>query len=79
MAEIFSAVAAGVALTTELSRLCWSLQKLVIHIRNAPWELSNLADEMGLFMDIYSEFYRACSYDTVRKSNIRSLIIHLVA
>jgi hypothetical protein len=79
MAEIFGAVAAGVALTTELSRLCRSLHKLVIQIRNAPRELSNLADEMRLFMDIYSEFYRACSYDTARKSNIGSPIIHLVA
>jgi hypothetical protein len=79
MAEIFGAVAAGIALTTELSRLCRSLHKLVIQIRNAPRELSRLADEMRLFTDIYSEFYRACYCDTARKSNIRSPIRHLVA
>jgi hypothetical protein len=79
MAEIFGAVAAGVALTTELSRLCRSLHKLVIQIRNAPRELSKLADEMRLFRDVCSEFYRACYHDTAHNSNIESPIRHLVA
>jgi hypothetical protein len=79
MAEIFGAVAAGVALTTELLRLCRSLHKLVVQIRNAPRELSKLADEMRLFTDIYSVFYKACDYDTAGKSNIRSSIRYLVA
>jgi hypothetical protein len=79
MADIFGAVAAGVALTTELSRLCRSLHKLVIQIRNAPRELSKLSEEMRLFTDIYSVFCRACYYDASRNSNIESPIRHLVA
>jgi hypothetical protein len=76
--DVFSAVAAGVALTTELSRLCRSFHKLVIQMRHAPRELSKLVDEMRLYTDIYSEFCRAC-HDTARKSNIGSPIRHLVA
>lgn len=49
MAEIFGAVAAGIAICHEITRLAKEIHKVAKNIKNAPKDLGTLTDETVIF------------------------------
>jgi hypothetical protein len=79
MAEIFGAVAAGIALCTQLTQFGIAIHKATKDIRNSRRDIVKLADETILFASSSEDFLRSCADDSQAKSSatysIRPLII----
>lgn len=63
MAEIFGAVAAGLAVCHEMSRLANTIRKITKAIKNAPKDISTLTDETVIFTGLYAAFLQLCEED----------------
>jgi hypothetical protein len=61
MAEIFGAVAAGVALCTELTKFGVAIRKAAERIKNSRRDIAELTDETVIFAGLCEEFLRACA------------------
>jgi hypothetical protein len=76
--EVVGVVAAGIAFGSLILKLSKSLYKSAKKIRYAHRELMKLAKEMGIFADLYEDFYRVCVLDQRKKgrntSSTRGLI-----
>ncbi|KAF3042327.1 hypothetical protein E8E12_001918 [Didymella heteroderae] len=64
MAEIFGAVAAGITVCHEMSRVAKAIRKVTKDIKNAPREVANLMDETIIFTGLYSTFLQICEDDS---------------
>lgn len=60
MAEIFGAVAAGIAVCHELSRLAKVIQEVTKKVQNARKDISDLSDEAIIFTGLYETFLQSC-------------------
>jgi hypothetical protein len=60
MAEVFGAVAAGIAVSTTLIKLGRSLHKTINKIRYARGEIEKLVAELEIFSGLYSQFMNVC-------------------
>ncbi|KAF2830568.1 hypothetical protein CC86DRAFT_463847 [Ophiobolus disseminans] len=65
--EVFGGIAAGITLGAEILRLSRSLLKMAKRIRYARREILKLVKEMGVFADLYEDFYAVCISDQRRK------------
>ncbi|KAF3042329.1 hypothetical protein E8E12_002007 [Didymella heteroderae] len=63
MAEIFGAVAAGIAVGSELIRLGCAIQRSIERIKNSRKDVEDLATETIIFAGLYQKFLRACGKD----------------
>lgn len=63
MAEIFGAVAASIAVGSELIRLGCAIQKRIKRIKNSRKDIQKLANETIMFAGLYQRFLRACDED----------------
>lgn len=64
MAEIFGAVAAGIAICHEITRLAKEIHKVAKNIKNAPKDLGTLTDETVIFTGLYGDFLETCERNT---------------
>lgn len=60
MAEILGAVAAGIAVCHEMSRLAKAIRNVAKSIKNAPRDVATLTDETIIFTGLYSTFLQTC-------------------
>jgi hypothetical protein len=76
--EIVGVAAAAITFGDLILKLSRSLYKSAKKIKYARRELVKLAKEMGIFSDLYEDFYRVCVLDQRKKgrntSSTRSLI-----
>jgi hypothetical protein len=76
--EIAGVAAAGITFGALILKLSKWLYKSAKKITYARRELMKLAKEMGIFADLYEDFYRVCVSDQRKKgrdtSSVRSLI-----
>lgn len=63
MAEIFGAVAAGIALSNEMIRIGRSIRKATKRVQHARRDFAELADEAIIFAGLYNRFLRTCGDD----------------
>jgi hypothetical protein len=56
MAEIFGAVAAGIAVCHEMTRLAKAIHKVAKNVKNAPKDIGTLTDETVIFTGLYGDF-----------------------
>jgi hypothetical protein len=56
MAEIFGAVAAGIAICHEMTRLAKKIHKVAKNVKNAPKDIGTLTDETVIFTGLYGDF-----------------------
>jgi hypothetical protein len=64
MAEIFGAVAAGIAVCHEMIRLAKTIHKVAKNIKNAPKDIGTLTDETITFTGLYGDFLETCERNT---------------
>jgi hypothetical protein len=79
MAEIFGAVAAGVALCTELTKLGRAIHKAMKTIKDSRRDIAELTDETVIFAGLCEEFLRACNDDHEGNSSAAASILPLNA
>jgi hypothetical protein len=79
MAEVFGAVAAGVALCTELTKLGRAIHKATKRIKNAGRDIAELTDETVIFAGLCEDFLRTCADDHDAESSAVSSILPLNA
>lgn len=60
MAEIFGAVAAGIAVCHEMCQLAKAIREAAKDIKNAPRDVATLTDETIIFTGLYSTFLKTC-------------------
>ncbi|KAL6704782.1 hypothetical protein ACN47E_007586 [Coniothyrium glycines] len=63
MAEVFGAVAAGIALTSQLIKIGKSIRETIKGIQHTRQDVTELADEVIIFAGLYRDFLRTCSND----------------
>ncbi|KAF1842231.1 uncharacterized protein K460DRAFT_409648 [Cucurbitaria berberidis CBS 394.84] len=79
MAEIFGAVAAGIALSSQLIRIGRSIQKATKRVRHARRDVSDLANETIIFAGLYQTFLRTCADDLEKCTSTKSSIGRLAS
>lgn len=68
MAEIFGAVAAGIAVGSGLIEFGRKLQRSIERIKDSRQDSQDLATETIMFADLYQKFLRACREDRHRRT-----------
>lgn len=63
MAEIFGAVAAGITVCHELSRLAKVIREATKTIQNSRKDIAELSDETVIFTGLYGAFLQTCEDD----------------
>lgn len=63
MADIFGAIAAGLAIGGELIHLGRNIQKAIKRIKNSRKDIEKLSSEVIIFSSLYKRFLRACKDD----------------
>jgi hypothetical protein len=71
-------VAAGITFGATILKLSQWLHKSAKKIRYARRELMKLVKEMGIFADLYEDFYRVCVSDQRKKGRNTSSTRHLI-
>jgi hypothetical protein len=61
--EVFSAVAAGIALSAQLMKLGRSLHKAIEKIKYTRPEIAKLAAELDIFSGLYDQFMNVCVFE----------------
>jgi hypothetical protein len=76
--EIVGVVAAGITFGSTILKLSQWLYKSAKKIKYARRELLKLVKEMGVFADLYEDFYRVCISDQRKKARNTSSTTRLV-
>jgi hypothetical protein len=76
--EVAGVVAAGVTFGALILKLSQSLFKSARKIKYARRELMKLVKEMGVFADLYEDFYRVCVSDQRKRGRKTSSTRHLI-
>ncbi|KAH7398567.1 hypothetical protein BKA66DRAFT_453390 [Pyrenochaeta sp. MPI-SDFR-AT-0127] len=61
MAEVFGAVAAGIALSTELIKISKAIRETIKEVQHARQDVTDLLNEATIFAGLYQMFQRGCS------------------
>jgi len=56
MAEIFGAVAAGIAVCQQMTRLAKAIHEVAKNVKNAPKDIGTLTDQTIVFTGLYGDF-----------------------
>jgi hypothetical protein len=78
MAEIFGAVAAGIAIGSKLIQLGCAIQRSIERIKNSRKDIEDLANETIIFAGLYQKFLRACDDDRHAKTTDAPAVIPLI-
>lgn len=78
MAEIFGAVAAGIAIGGELIRFGREIQRSIERIKNSRQDVENLASETIIFAGLYQRFLRACKKDRRARTTDAPAVLPLI-
>jgi hypothetical protein len=76
--DIVGTVAAGITFGALILKLSRSLYKSAKKIRYASREIMKLVKEMGIFADLYEDFYRVCVSDQRKKGRNTSSTRRLI-
>jgi hypothetical protein len=67
MAEIFGAVAAGIALCSQLTTIAVAIRKATKEVKNARKDIAKLSDETVIFANLCEGFLNVCADDPTTK------------
>jgi hypothetical protein len=70
--EVVGVAAAGITFGATILKISQWLHKSAKKIRHARRELMKLVKEMGIFADLYEDFYRVCVSDQRKKGRYTS-------
>lgn len=79
MAEVLGAVAAGVALGSELVRIARSIQKVTKRIQHARRDVADLTKEAIIFAGLYQKFLHTCADDLKDRAKNNTSMMHLIS
>jgi hypothetical protein len=68
MAEVFGAVAAGIAVCHEMTRLAKAIHGVARNVKNAPKDIGALTDETITFTGLYGDFLETYENGSDRRS-----------
>ena len=70
MAEIFGAVAAGIAVCQQMTRLAKAIHEVAKNVKNAPKDIGTLTNQTIIFAGLYGDFLETYAKDLAAQKSV---------